>query len=137
LSILSISRYQGLHSRSICEQTNKTKKIKIKTNYTKSNNKNKNSGPDMVMHTFNPRTWEAEAGGFLSIPACVQSEFQENQGYTKKPCLKKPNQTKPKQNKTKLCHYFQLISPIFYPPVFLKSTVLPTSINLKAILLFI
>jgi major histocompatibility complex class I len=22
--------------------------------------------PGMVVHTFNPRTWEAEAGGFLS-----------------------------------------------------------------------
>jgi hypothetical protein len=46
----------------------------------------------------------------------LQSEFQDSQGYTEKPCLKdktnkqtkpnpkpkpKPNQTKPKQNKTK------------------------------------
>jgi hypothetical protein len=41
---------------------------------------------------------------------CLQSEFQDSQDYTEKPCLKKPtnqpnqtkpNQTKPKQNKTK------------------------------------
>jgi hypothetical protein len=59
----------------------------------------------MVAHTFNPSTWEAEAGRFLSSrPACLQSEFQDSQGYTKKLCLEnqtKPNQTKPKQNKTK------------------------------------
>lgn len=60
----------------------------------------------------------------------------DESGYALRIIIKK-NQTKPKQDKTKLCHYFQLISPIFYPPVFLKSTVLPTSINLKAILLFI
>jgi hypothetical protein len=40
----------------------------------------------------------------------LQSEFQDSQGYTKKPCLKKKNKTKQnrteqnktKQNKTKL-----------------------------------
>jgi hypothetical protein len=33
----------------------------------------------------------------------LQSEFQDSQGYTEKPCLKKPKQskTKTKQNKTK------------------------------------
>jgi hypothetical protein len=40
----------------------------------------------MVAHAFNPSTWEAEAGGFLSL----QSEFQNSQGYTDKPCLEKP-----------------------------------------------
>jgi hypothetical protein len=50
----------------------------------------------MVAHAFNPRIWEAEAGGFLSSrPACLQREIQDSQGYTEKPCLKK------KQNKTK------------------------------------
>jgi hypothetical protein len=29
----------------------------------------------------------------------LQSEFQDSQGYTEKPCLKKPNQTKNKQTK--------------------------------------
>ena len=31
----------------------------------------------VVVHAFNPSTWEAEAGGFLSF-----------QGYTEKPCEK-------------------------------------------------
>lgn len=38
--------------------------------------------------------------------------------------------------KTKLCPYFPINSPILYPPVFLKGTVLPTSINLKAYFIF-
>jgi hypothetical protein len=41
----------------------------------------------VVVHTFNPSTWEAEAGGFLS--SGLQSEFQDSQGYTEKPCLGK------------------------------------------------
>jgi hypothetical protein len=45
----------------------------------------------MVAHAFNPSTWEAEAGVFLSPrQPGLQSEFQEGQGYTEKPCLKKP-----------------------------------------------
>ena len=44
----------------------------------------------VVVHTFNPSTREAEVGGFLSSrPACIQSEFQDSQCYTEKPCLKK------------------------------------------------
>jgi hypothetical protein len=38
----------------------------------------------VVGHIFNPSTWEAEAGGFLSL-----SEFQDSQGYTEKSCLGK------------------------------------------------
>jgi hypothetical protein len=37
-----------------------------------------------VAHTFNPSTQEAEAGGSF--------EFQDSQGYTKKPCLEKQQQ---------------------------------------------
>jgi hypothetical protein len=44
----------------------------------------------VVAHVFNPSTWEAEAGRFLSSrPAWLQSEFQDSQGYTENPCLKK------------------------------------------------
>jgi hypothetical protein len=44
-----------------------------------------------VAHAFNPTSWEAEAGRFLSSrPPGQQSEFQESQGYTEKPCLEKP-----------------------------------------------
>jgi hypothetical protein len=53
----------------------------------------------VVAHTFNPSTREAEAGRFQ---AGLQSEFQDSQGYTQKPCLKKQNKTKQqKQNKAK------------------------------------
>jgi hypothetical protein len=47
-------------------------------------------------HAFNPRTREAEAGGFLSSGGQpgLQSEFQDSQGYTEKPCLEKQNKTK-------------------------------------------
>ena len=40
----------------------------------------------MVAHAFNPSTREAEAGGFLSWRPGLQSEFQDSQGYTEKPC---------------------------------------------------
>jgi hypothetical protein len=42
----------------------------------------------VVAHAFNPSTQEAEAGGFLSLQPGLQSEFQDSQGYTEKPCLK-------------------------------------------------
>jgi len=42
----------------------------------------------VVVHTFNPSTWEAEAGGSLELEASlVYSEFQVSQRYTEKPCL--------------------------------------------------
>jgi hypothetical protein len=44
----------------------------------------------MVAHAFNPSTWEAEAGDFwVRGQPGLQSEFQESQGYTEKPCLQK------------------------------------------------
>ena len=53
---------------------NKTKqnktKTKTKTKIKHSNNNNKKEFvllPGMVAHTFNPSTWEADAGGFLSL----------------------------------------------------------------------
>jgi hypothetical protein len=54
----------------------------------------------VVVHAFNPSTWEAEAGRFLSrgYPG-LQSEFQDSQGYTEKPCLEKTNNNKTKQTK--------------------------------------
>jgi hypothetical protein len=56
--------------------------------------------PGVVVHAFNPSTWEAEAGGFLSLrPAGLQSEFQDSQGYTEKPYLEKTKQTNKQTNK--------------------------------------
>jgi hypothetical protein len=48
-------------------------------------------GRAVVAHAFNPSTQEAEAGGFLSSRPSpgLQSEFQDSQGYTEKPCLGK------------------------------------------------
>ena len=45
----------------------------------------------MAAHAFNPSTWEAEVGGFLSRgQPGLQSEFQDSHGYTEKPHLEKP-----------------------------------------------
>jgi hypothetical protein len=52
----------------------------------------------MVAHAFNPSTWEAEAGGFLSArPAWSTNEFQDSQGYTERPCLKQQQQQQQQQ----------------------------------------
>jgi hypothetical protein len=57
----------------------------------------------VVAQAFNPSTQEAQAGGFLSSrQPGLQSEFQDSQGYTEKPCLEKPKKnkkTKKKKNK--------------------------------------
>ena len=50
-----------------------------------------------MAHAFNLSTQEAEAGGFLSSRPGLQSEFQDSQGYTEKPCFEKPT-TKKKEN---------------------------------------
>ena len=47
-----------------------------------------------MAHAFNPSTWEAEAGGFLSSRPAWSTEFQDSQGYTEKPCLEKPKKKK-------------------------------------------
>jgi hypothetical protein len=67
--------------------------------------------PGMVAHAFNPITPEAEAGGFLSSrPAWSQSEFQDSQDYTERPCLEKnkKQKTKKKQKKSLMleCLFF-------------------------------
>ena len=50
----------------------------------------------MVIHAFNPSTWEAEAGDLSQGQGQpgLQSEFQESQGYTEKTCLEKPKKKK-------------------------------------------
>jgi hypothetical protein len=62
-------------------------------------NKNIKTEPGVVVHAFNPSTWEAEAGDFwVQGQPGLQSEFQDSQGYTEKPCLEKQKQ---KTNKPK------------------------------------
>jgi hypothetical protein len=46
-----------------------------------------------VALTFNPSTWEAEAAAIRGQPG-LQSEFQDSQGYTEKPCLEKQTNKK-------------------------------------------
>jgi hypothetical protein len=54
----------------------------------------------VAAHAFNPSTWEAEVGGFLSRgQPGLQSEFQDSHGYTEKPCLEKPKKKKKKKRK--------------------------------------
>lgn len=49
----------------------------------------------VVVQKFNPSNQEAETSRALSSRLAWSTEFQENQGYTKKPYLKNQNQTKP------------------------------------------
>ena len=70
----------------------------------------------MVAHAFNPTTWKAEAGGFLSLgQPGLQSEFQDRQDYTEKPCLKNKFKKKIKEkeknwalNATECCPSYTL-----------------------------
>ena len=51
--------------------------------------------PSMVAHAFNPSTWEADAGRFLSLrPAWSTKEFQDSQGYTETLSQKKKKKKK-------------------------------------------
>jgi hypothetical protein len=44
----------------------------------------------VVAHAFNASTWKAEAMDFwVRGQPGLQSEFQDSQGYTEKPCLEK------------------------------------------------
>jgi hypothetical protein len=64
------------------------------------------------MHVFNPSTWEAEGGGFLSSrPAWSIKVSSRTARATEKPYLEKPkqkpNQTNPSpRKKKKLIWYF-------------------------------
>jgi hypothetical protein len=63
----------------------------------------------VVVHAFNPNTWEAETGGFLSLRPALSTKwvpgqprlYWENVSQKTKPNQTKPNQTKPNQTKTK------------------------------------
>jgi hypothetical protein len=49
----------------------------------------------VVAHTFNPSTWEAEAGRFLSLrPAWTTKSVPGQPGLQRNPVSKKQNKTK-------------------------------------------
>ena len=50
----------------------------------------------VVVHSLNPSTREAVAG--ISLCSVLQSEFQDTQGNTEKPCLKKQNNKHPNKS---------------------------------------
>jgi hypothetical protein len=65
----------------------------------------------VVAHNFNPSTQKAEAAAFLWVRGQpgLQSEFQDSQGYTEKPCFEK---TKTKNKRT---HAQIKTGIVFYP----------------------
>jgi hypothetical protein len=88
--------------------------------------------PDVVVHTFNPSTWKAEAGRFLSSRPAWSTNWVPGQPglYRETLSQNKTKQNKTKQNKTKHYHVnfffefvyivdylngFSYIKPILYP----------------------
>jgi hypothetical protein len=57
----------------------------------------------VVAYAFNPSTWEAEAGGFLSLRPAWSTEFQDSQ-KKKKPVLKNKTKQTNKQTKNPKTH---------------------------------
>jgi hypothetical protein len=55
----------------------------------------------MVAHAFNPSTWEAEAGGFLSSKPAWSTEWVPGEPGQHRETLSRRNKNKTKQNKTK------------------------------------
>ena len=68
--------------------------------------------PGVVVYAFNPSTWEAEAGGFLSSSPACSTEWipgQDSQGNTEKPCLEKTKKEK-KEEEEDLAYLLTLMS---------------------------
>ena len=63
---------------------------------------------DMMGHDFNPSTQEPEKDGSLWVwgQPGLQSDLQNSQGYTEKPCFKKQNKTKKCEDYTWSGQYF-------------------------------
>ena len=66
----------------------------------------------VVVHTFNPRKWEVEAGGALWVQGqlVLQSKILDSKGYTEKPCLKKQNNN----NNKKIHLHSELLKYVIY-----------------------
>jgi hypothetical protein len=62
----------------------------------------------MVAHSFNPSTWEAvQADFWVWGQPGLQSEFQDSQVYTKKPCLKTTTKLDQRQGVGRLAYLRQ------------------------------
>jgi hypothetical protein len=77
----------------------------------------------VVAHTFNPSTWEAEAGDFwVQGQPGLQSEFQDSQGYTEKPYLEKQKTTNKQQQQNQLFSTMQIYLILKILPVVMAHT---------------
>jgi hypothetical protein len=86
--ILSLNSYPAKHVGT-----------KPKTQGLKSNAPPPKKKLGVVVHTFNPSTQEVDF--WVWGQPDLQSEFQDSQGYTEKPCPEKPKpKPKPKQNQS-------------------------------------
>ena len=70
----------------------------IKPDRQKQNKTKQNKNWAAVAHAFNPSTWEAEAGGFMSSRPAWFTEWVPGQGYTEKPSVSE-KQTNKQTNK--------------------------------------
>jgi hypothetical protein len=94
----------------------------------------------VVAHTFNPSTWEAEAGRFVSSKGQpgLQTEFQDSQGYRETLSQKKAVECNFRRNISLL----ELV-PVYYFNTTMDGSVLqkekgnesPLSLNVKKLIL--
>jgi hypothetical protein len=71
-----------------------------------------------VVHAFNSSTWEVEVDLWVWGQPGLQSEFQDIQGYTEKPCLRK------KQNSLSIPTYMCTNIPLVLVYMFIDSYLL-------------
>ena len=67
------------------------------------------------VHTFNPSTREAEAGGSPSSRSAWCTQFQDSQDYIEKPCLKSPQKMEKEGRKESLHYIYIYIYITCYP----------------------
>ena len=69
----------------------------------------------MVAHAFNPSTWEAEAGGFLSLRPAWSTEWVPGQPGLHRETLSRKNQNQNQyQNQNKNKNYRAPVEPLWY-----------------------
>jgi hypothetical protein len=78
--------------------------------------KNIASEPGMVVHTFNPSTWEAEAGEFLSSRPAWSTEWAPGQPGLHRQTLSR--KTKKKKKSFCLCIFHGNISIVYNVNIF-------------------